>query len=197
MYKNFDNEAINNLSILYLDFAKAFGTVPHNILIQKLYNIGVGRKLIQLMSSYLTNRKQYVKINNEVFDLIEVTSGVPQGSKFGPLFFIIFINDLPDHLTEVICYGFADDMKLISEKQCNTETAVSSLSSWCKGNQMRLNYNKTHLLNIKGNITASIDNHEPDQVKNQRDLGLQVSENLYWSENCSFRKRKGLCFFQS
>ena len=53
-------------------------------------------------------------------------------------------------------------MKLISEKKCYTETAVSSLSLWCKENQMRLNYNKTHLLNIKGNITASIDNHKLD-----------------------------------
>ena len=162
VYKKFDNEAIKDLSILYLDFAKAFDTLPHNILIQKLYNIGVGGKLIQLILSYLTNRKQYVKTINEVSHLIEVTSGVPQGSILGPLFFIIFFNDLPEHLTEVICYSFADDMKLISEKQCNTETAVSSLSLWCKENQMRLNYNKTHLLNIKGNITASIDNHKLD-----------------------------------
>ena len=60
---------------------------------------------------------------------------------------------------------------------------------------MRLNYNETHLLIIKGNLTASTDNHKLGQVKNQRDLGLQVSENLNWNENCSFRKRKGLCAF--
>ena len=83
-------------------------------------------------------------------------------------------------------------MKLISEKQYNTETAVFSLLTWCKEKQMGLNYNKTHLLNIKGNITASIDNNKLDQVQNQRDLGLQVSENLNCNENCSFRKQKGL-----
>ena len=195
VYKKFDNEAIKDLSILYIDFAKALDTVPHNILIQKLYNIGVGGKLIQLISSFLTNRKQYVKINNEESDLIEVSSGVPQGSILGPLFFIIFIKHLAEHLTEVICYGFSDDLNLISEKQCNTETAVSSLSTWRKENQMRLNFNKTHLLNIKGNTTESIDNHKPDQVENQRHLELQVLENLNWNENCSFRKRRGLSAF--
>ena len=137
VYKNFDNEAIKDLSILYLDFAKAFDTVPHNMLMQKLYNIGVGGKLIQLISSYLTNCKQYININNEV--------SVPQCPILGPLVFILFINDFPENLTEIICYGCADDKKLISEKQCNTETAVSSLPTWCKENQMRLNYNKTHL----------------------------------------------------
>ena len=60
---------------------------------------------------------------------------------------------------------------------------------------MRLNYSKTHLLNIKRNITASIDNHKLDQVRNQQDLGLRVSENLNWNESCSFRKQKGLCAF--
>ena len=85
VYKKFDNEAIKDLSILYLDFAKIIDTVPHIILIQKLYNIGVGGKLIQLISSYLTNCEQYKKINNEVYDLIEVTSGVPQCSLLGPL----------------------------------------------------------------------------------------------------------------
>ena len=57
VYKKVNNEAIKDLSILYLDFAKVFDNVPHNILMQKLYNIGVGGKLIQLISSYLTNRK--------------------------------------------------------------------------------------------------------------------------------------------
>ena len=66
MYKKFDNQAIKDLSILYLEFAKAFDTVPDNFLIQKLYNIGVVGKLIQLISLYLTNRKQYVKSNSLV-----------------------------------------------------------------------------------------------------------------------------------
>ena len=73
-----------------------------------------------------------MKINNDVSDLIEITSGVPQGSILGPFFFIIFINNLPEHLTELICFGLADDMKLINEKQYNTGTAISSLSTWCK-----------------------------------------------------------------
>ena len=61
---------------------------------------------------------------------------------------------------------------------------------------MRLNYSKTHLLNIKGNITASIDKHKLDQVKNQRDLGLQVSENLNWNENAPLENEKVCAFFK-
>ena len=79
--------------------------------------------------------------------------------------------------------------------RCINATAVSNLSIWCKENQMRLNYNTTQLLIIKGNKTASIDNHKLDHVKMQRDLGLQVSKNLNWNENCSFRKRKVVCAF--
>ena len=61
---------------------------------------------------------------------------------------------------------------------------------------MRLNYNKTHLLNVKGTIMASIDKHKLDQVKNQRDLGLQVSENLNWNENAPLENKKGCAFFK-
>ena len=62
---------------------------------------------------------------------------------------------------------------------------------------MRLNYNKTYLLNIKGNITAAIDNPKLDQVKSRRDLKLQVSENLNWNENCLFKNEKVYVLFQA
>ena len=87
-------------------------------------------------------------------------------------------------------------MKLISEKQCNTETAISSLQLGAKKIKWD-NFNETHLLNIMGNITEAIDNPKLDQVKSQRDLGLQVSENLNWNENCSFKNEKVYVLFQA
>ena len=101
------------MEIIFTDFSEAFDRVDHGILLMKLFKNGVGRNLIKLMKSYLSNRSQSVKVNNEISDPKPVTSGVHQGI-LGPLFFLICINDLPSLCQNVTPLLFADDAKYIS-----------------------------------------------------------------------------------
>ena len=149
VYEFNDAQSVENLCILYLDFSKAFDKVPHGRLLQKLHNIGVHRKTIELIADYLTARTQFVKINNETSSPKKVTSGVPQGSILSPLLFIIFINDLPNCTNYSLCYGYCNDIKLLSTTPEGMQEDVKNLEKWCSENSMILNNKKCKLLNVK------------------------------------------------
>ena len=111
LYKNLDSKC-NNLSVFYSDFAKAFEKVPHKFLTAKLEFYGIKGKLLEILCSYLANKKQYVRCDGSKSSPLEVHSGVHQGSILGPLFFCLFINDLPTVFHKATPYLFADDLKL-------------------------------------------------------------------------------------
>ena len=101
------------LDIIYLDFKKAFDSVPHQRLTEKLRAYGVAGEILAWLIDFLTGRKQRVVIGNEKSNWAPVTSGIPQGSVLGPILFVIYINDLPDAIDNIVQI-FADDTKIYS-----------------------------------------------------------------------------------
>ena len=98
---------------IFVDLQKAFDTVEHKILIQKLNFYGIRGTANKLFESYLSNRTQFVQIRNSVSEVAEIKHGVPQGSVLGPLLFILYINDLHLAIKHSKTFHFADDTCLI------------------------------------------------------------------------------------
>ena len=101
------------IDVIYLDYKKAFDTVPHRGLISKLQGCGISGNLLQWSQAFLVGRSMRVMVNGSSSSWVEVCSGVPQGSVLGPLLFLIFVNDLPDWVRSSIKM-FADDTKPVS-----------------------------------------------------------------------------------
>ena len=100
--------------IIYLDFSKAFDTVPHKRLLHKPKEVGIRGKIHGWLSNYLRDRRQRVVLRNGVSSWDRVVSGVPQGTILGPVLFLIYVNDIPD-LAVSTAKMFADDTKLYRE----------------------------------------------------------------------------------
>ena len=148
---------LNNLEyslVAYLDFKKAFDTINHKILINKLEKAGLGPNLIALIKNYLSNRKQKTRLFTETSTLETVGIGVPQGSTVGPLMFIVYINDLCTVLQNCNHCMYADDTVLycsnVSRKlvRKDLQMDIDRVQKWCDTNRLTLNVGKTKVMSF-------------------------------------------------
>lgn len=149
----FTNTAINamesgaQLDVVYIDFEKAFDRVQPIILLRKLETMGIEAKLLNWFESYLKSRTQKVRVNNQLSRLVNVYSGVGQGSHSGPTLFNICINDLPKFIVHTSKLLFADDLKLFTEIKTTIDgdrlqKDLNSLELWCSSNCFNVNAKK-------------------------------------------------------
>ena len=177
--------------VIYLDFKKAFDTVPHFRLINKLRRYGIDGNILKWIDSFLSNRTQQVKINNEFSNVSNVTSGIPQGSVLGPVLFTIFINDLPEHVNS-LCKIFADDTKIynIYENFKILQGDLEALQFWSEKWQLFFNIDKCvclhfgrknpkvdYTITCKGRSQALQESHE------EKDLGVTFDTKLKFDQH--------------
>ena len=194
---------------IFLDLKKAFDTVSHSILLEKLKHYGF-RGLSNLwFTNYLNGRKQVVSINGIDSDSLEICVGVPQGSVLGPLLFLLYINCLPNAV-EFLALLFADDttfqmcgngIKKLFEK-ANVE--LNKAAEWFHCNKLSLNVEKTKFIVFKptkknadfNNLTLEIGGKKIERIGNNfptksfKFVGINIDENLSWDYHISKVKSK-------
>ena len=183
---------------VYLDFSKAFDTVDHMILLQKLYHYGVRGCAHDWFKSYLSNRSQFVTYNGVKSNLNNVKCGVPQGSILGPLLFLLYINDLSFACKRTFPVLFADDSNLFLSGK-NTDQVQQMINDelkdiviWLRANKLSLNISKTHYMLfsnkkvIQPNVTIKINGQPITCVTKTKFLGVIIDNKLTWKEHISY-----------
>ena len=185
---------------LFIDLSKAFDTVDHEVLLNKLDKYGIRGVANKWFRSYLTDRKMRVKCaisstgKCESSEYRSLTYGAPQGLCLGPLIFLIFTNDLNNQIENSNSILFADDTTLYKThrnlnylKWC-LEDDLTRLSDWFKANKLTMNIDKTVCVLFQKNpnsekIDISIDNMSFSNAKEVKFLGMWLDENLSWSSH--------------
>ena len=192
----------NGLTTLaaFIDLKKAFDTVDTDILLRKLELAGIRDTTLQWCHNYLTNRSQRTIANNITSTSLPITCGVPQGSVLGPLFFLVFINDLEFALTNCKFKLYADD-SVLYQSGLNGDHAANLLqpsldefSQWCNVNKLTINTKKSKLM-IFGSrskvkkakhVNAKLNGVLLQKVPSYKYLGLILDPTLSYNKHVSY-----------
>ena len=178
---------------VFLDLAKAFDTVNHEILLKKIEHYGIREIALEWFKNYLTNRKQMIKYKSEKSESLTIKCGVPKGSALGPLLFLIYMNDISRSSEVLSIILFAGDTNLFfSHKNLvtlkeTTNRELNKIASWLSANKLSLNIKKTHFIIFKSrgkksnqHVSIIMNNQEIEQVKYTKFLGLYIDDEFTW-----------------
>ena len=180
-----------------MDLSKAFDCLPHELLISKLHAYGLGKKTLRLLYSYLRGRKQRVNINGTYSTILEILSGVPQGSILGPILFNIFVNDLLFYIKSADPFNYADDNNLSSHASnleklvANLENATRESVDWLDENEMIANAKKFKAIILKKgmpNTSKTCVKIKDLAILSENEvtsLGIKLDNKLAYSEQIS------------
>ena len=200
---NIDKGLING--VLFLDLRKAFDTVDHEILLNKLKLYGATDDALKWFVSYLNERYQICKVNNVKSAKQLIQCGVPQGSNLGPLLFLIYVNDLPNCLQHSKPSMFADDTNVsipadsLEELEVHLNSDLDNIHQWLVANKLTLNVSKTEymiigsrskLSKITENPMIRIGNEFLNRVNTTKSLGVIIDDRLRWEDHIDSISKK-------
>ena len=188
------------VDVVYMDFQKAFDTVPHARLLKKLQAYGIEGELLAWITEYLRDRTQIVTVNGESSIAGAVISGIPQGTVLGPLLFVIYINDILDDINSEGLL-FADDAKIFRTISCKDDSLllqedIGKLEAWSDLWLLRFHPDKCHLLtlgkfeNIMYCHRYRVNGHEIDHTFEEKDLGVVMDAELSFEEHIVQKVKK-------
>ena len=189
------------VDVAYLDFRKAFDSVPHKRLIHKLNGYGVEGNLLHWITDFLSERTQFVSINDCKSEKVPVTSGVPQGSVLGPTLFIYFINDLPT-VSDSTSKIFADDTKGYNpihspEDQVKQQSCIDAFVEWSIKWLLGFNFDKCNIMHLGKNnphyqytINNGTDRVVLKTTHCEKDLGVYIDPLLNFQEHITTTVKK-------
>ena len=189
-----------NTSCVFIDYKKAFETLDHKILLKKLARFGFDRNSLKWVRSYLGNRRHTVRCGDIVSNETTVKYGVPLGSILGPLYFIMYVNDLLTHMSNeasVDMLMYADDTVLLTYDVDpevavqNMQTGLDEVLRWCRKNKLTVNPKKTkHMLVYRmanyelpqSLCSVMVDGNNLGNVKSYKYLGVSLDHPLSLEE---------------
>ena len=187
------------IDAIYLDFSKAFDTVPHQRLIGKLEAYGISGNILSWIKGFLQGRTQRVVVNGSLSPTAPVLSGIPQGTVLGPVLFVVYINDLLDNITSEGLM-FADDTKIFRqitsrEDAMELQSDLNKLEQWSEKWELKFNAGKCHVLtlgkfeNIQYAHRYTVSDNELEHVPDEKDLGVTIDGELKFEEHIANKIR--------
>ena len=183
----------------FLDLRKAFDSLDHHILLQRLYDVNVSPVVLQWFKNYLNGRLHGVKRSGQYSDWQSMKGGIPQGSALGPLLFLIYMNNLPPQISQGLLLQYADDTALICSgpTPAKASTVMNSqlivIQQWIVASKMRLNYSKSTVMWFKVSNRKQpsefpdivVDDTVLQVVTKQKYLGVILDNCLSWNHHVS------------